>query len=474
MNKDISAAMLGDHEAAKLTHLSLFSGIGGLDLAAEMAGFRTVGQCEWADYPTKVLEKHWPDVPRWRDIRTLTGESFYEKTGLQTVDVISGGFPCQPFSVAGKRRGKEDDRYLWPEMLRVISELRPAWIVGENVAGIVNMALDQVYSDLENEGYAVQALIIPACAVDAPHRRDRCAIVAWNSNSRDRDAWAEREVEKRENAEPTGICENVAHAESIRLQRERPSREQVSGARSEKTQPERRCDVLSDTDNRGRSLWRDGEVPAVEETATSWADHRGRAAEYVAGEWWPAEPDVGRSLDGVSCWLDGIGGLSNEAKERAREILRNLREETVSETVQWTIGRFNSISKAEVLLAFLCEYEEECNGSRISLESRTISERKLRDLWRTIEFARTSHRREYHSQLAREYSDTLFRLSHGAPSLMSEAWEDNTWENGIERVATGVPSRVDRLKCLGNAVVPQQFYPIFQAIADTERRIIHG
>ena len=174
---DKTRALLGDHEAAKLTHLSLFSGIGGLDLAAEMAGFKTVGQCEWADYPTKVLEKHWPDVPRWRDIRTLKGDSFYDKTGMRTVDVISGGFPCQPFSVAGKRRGKEDDRYLWPEMLRVISELRPAWVVGENVAGIVNMALDQVYSDLESIGYAVQAFIIPACAVDAPHRRDRCAII---------------------------------------------------------------------------------------------------------------------------------------------------------------------------------------------------------------------------------------------------------------------------------------------------------
>ena len=168
----------------ELTHLSLFSGIGGLDLAAEWAGFRTVGQCEWADYPRAVLEKHWPGLPRWRDIRTLTKESFFEQTGLRTVDVISGGFPCQPFSFAGKRRGKDDDRYLWPEMLRVIRELQPTWVIGENVPGIVNLALDEVLASLEAEGYEVQCFLVPACGVDAPHRRERCVIVAYSNKKR--------------------------------------------------------------------------------------------------------------------------------------------------------------------------------------------------------------------------------------------------------------------------------------------------
>ena len=464
----------------ELTHLSLFSGIGGLDLSAEWAGFRTVGQCEWADYPRAVLEKHWPGLPRWRDIRTLTGDDFFEKTGLRTVTVLSGGFPCQPFSTAGKRRGKEDDRYLWPEMLRVIQEIRPTWVVGENVAGIVSMALDTVLSDLESIGYACQAFVIPACAVDAPHRRDRVAIVGYSEHDGPssaeitgitKEASRNKPEGKNQTGESAGAGmrgngKDVADTDSAGLQ----GRKQYGAPFNR----ESHCavgeygDVISDTHNRCGDVRRDRQLSATKDPGTEWCDLRRGTQEHGGWEWWPAEPDVGRIHDGISRWLDGIGGLSSAAKTRAGEILRDLREETFSDAVQWTSGRFDGIQESEILLAYLCEYEESCYRSGSSMESGTVTERQLRDLWRTIEIARASHRRQYHSQLASEYSNALLRLSHGAPSLMPQAWANGTWESGIARIASGVPSRVDRLKCLGNAVVPQQFFPIFRAIADLE------
>ena len=161
----------------QLRHGSLFSGIGGFDLAAEWAGWKNVLQCENDEFCRKVLDYYWPDVPTLDDIKNV---DFKKYEG--TVDVISGGFPCQPFSQAGKRKGSSDNRYLWPEMLRAIQEVKPRWVVGENVLGIVNwnrgMVFKQVITDLENSGYQVQTFIIPACSKNAPHRRDRVWFVA--------------------------------------------------------------------------------------------------------------------------------------------------------------------------------------------------------------------------------------------------------------------------------------------------------
>lgn len=155
--------------------LDLFAGIGGFSYAGHQLGWETVAFVEWDNYNQKVLNKNFPGVPVFGDIREYKGDQY-------AADIICGGFPCQPFSTAGRRKGTDDERYLWPEMLRVIREVQPAYVVGENVAGIYSMddgrVFEQVFLDLENEGYAVQPYRIPACAVGAPHRRDRWWFVA--------------------------------------------------------------------------------------------------------------------------------------------------------------------------------------------------------------------------------------------------------------------------------------------------------
>jgi DNA (cytosine-5)-methyltransferase 1 len=165
-----------------MRHASLFSGIGGFDLAAEWMGWENVFHCEWMEFPRKVLDYYWPGADSYTDIC----KTDFKKYANQ-IDILTGGFPCQPFSLAGKRKGTDDERYLWGEMLRAVQEIKPTYVIAENVFGIANidggLVFEQVCLDLEAEGYEVQPFIIPAAAKNAPHRRDRCWFIAYSNSN---------------------------------------------------------------------------------------------------------------------------------------------------------------------------------------------------------------------------------------------------------------------------------------------------
>lgn len=160
-----------------MNHGSLFSGIGGFDLAAEWMGWENKFHCDINPFSRKLCSFYWPEAESYDNIKTTDFTIWRGK-----IDVLSGGFPCQPFSTAGKRMGKEDDRHLWPEMLRAIREIKPRYVVGENVRGLLSwsngLVLEEVFADLEGEGYEVQAFVLPACGINSPHRRERIFVIA--------------------------------------------------------------------------------------------------------------------------------------------------------------------------------------------------------------------------------------------------------------------------------------------------------
>ena len=208
-----------------LTHASLFSGIGGFDLAAEWAGWENIFHCEWNPFGQKVLAHHFPNSKSYNDI-TKTNFSIHEAT----VDVLTGGFPCQPYSLAGKRLGKADERHLFPEMLRAIKEIKPRWIIGENVRGLVSwnggLVFDEVCADLESQGYEVQSFLIPAASVNAPHKRDRIWFVAYSNHKGRCSQFNDVSKENGEISEwnqdtefSNSSSRNVANSESERFQR---------------------------------------------------------------------------------------------------------------------------------------------------------------------------------------------------------------------------------------------------------------
>lgn len=431
----------------ELTHFSLFTGIGGFDLAAEWAGFQTIGQVEIADYPNKILEKHWPNVPRWRNIKNVTTKSVWGAGIKHIPTLLTGGFPCQPFSVAGNQRGTEDDRHLWPEMFRVVQELRPTWIVGENVAGFIGMALEQILSDLESAGYECRAFVFPACGVGALHKRDRVFIVAYSGIF------------------PDG--ETNSGVDTIRTKK----KESVSG-------------------NYGASLSNPDCERRQERNLTSITSKPGHNTRSPSQRRprWETEPGFCGMVNGFSSWLDtnrliidthkSIIAYGNANKRNTHKILQTLWDRAEKKKNEWEAGGLQRLSEEEVLFAYMCKLKETSSTlDHLSLACSKMEKELLRGLWSQDLITRAPYKQEYKGQLKREHTDLMCSLPQLLAQHSRQAW--NMWRGKnatnlpiiFGRTSDGVPFRMDRLRALGNAVVPQQVYPILKAIAQSMEAI---
>ena len=296
-----------------MKHGSLFSGIGGFDLAAEWMGWENVFHCEWNPFGQKVLHHYWPNAIQYHDITTT---DFTIHRG--SIDLLSGGFPCQPYSMAGKRLGKEDERHLWPEMLRAIREIAPKYVVGENVLGLTNwnggLVFDEVHSDLESAGYEVQAVVIPAAACNAPHGRDRVWFVAQNT-MRGGCTHGEPEQERTGVREQRNTCTGSADgfylSEGLTAdtngngQHRRNSEHEVNAS-------EGRLDALRDIGTGGEhGLTADtestgGKGKRIQRQRKIQFDRRNRSAIPTNWQEFPTESPICGGDDGLSRELDGI------------------------------------------------------------------------------------------------------------------------------------------------------------------------
>jgi DNA (cytosine-5)-methyltransferase 1 len=293
-------------ELNKLKHLALFNGIGGFQLAAHWMGWENVAHVEIDDWCNRVVKKHFPNSICHTDIKDFDGTEYANR-----IDILTGGFPCQPFSVAGQRKGKEDARYLWPEMFRVIKEVSPTWIVGENVTGIIGMALEQVLSDLESAGYHTETFIIPACAVGALHKRDRLWIVAHTNGQRWKD-------------------EQEKNGESIR-DRKRNDKTKEQSWKFEQRGISEPSTILSDTESIGRE--QSNGTRCEEYNASTFTNKQGfYSGDVIEGrDYWQVEPPVGRVANGVSGRVDRIRGLGNAiVPQVALEIFRAINKTLVA------------------------------------------------------------------------------------------------------------------------------------------------
>ena len=437
--------------------LDLFSGIGGFSYGLEKLGFKTVAFCEIDKFCKLLLQKHWKGIKIYDDVKEITKRQL-EADGIELPEIITGGFPCQPFSVAGKQRGTDDNRHLWPQMFRIIRELTPRWVIGENVRGLVNiqdgMVFETVCTDLEGEGYEVRAFNIPAAGVGAPHRRERIWIVGYAQHH------GSPSTEKSRSLKETSDNNQEGQIETSEFKRtSRPSNsEAMANAKSQGTR----------TNDRG--LWqgtsgisgRQGTNQDVEDTRrplrqgslfeeTNENETRQRNADINQRPGRPSRYDVADT---------------NESNSRKRKIFKDLNDE----------GRRASETRRESLQS----KDRQTRTDNLGSSNEDVADSKsLQGNGR----GRHEHpSTEQGPQQAGGTSGSMANAYGGRSSQPSDqvqaGWDEsgygsenvNWWESepDVGRVAHGVSGRVHRLKALGNAIVPQIAEEIGRAILKAE------
>ena len=438
----------------KLKHLDLFSGIGGFSLGLEATGgFETVAFCDIEEFPRKVLQKHWPGVKQYEDIKELNYEKL-KTDGLLPIDIITGGYPCQPFSVAGRKKGEKDPRHLWPEYFRLIKELRPTWVIGENVSGHIKLGLDTVLENLESEGYSVRTFSISAASIGANHQRERIWIVAnpnssGNKGKKSRSIGKENEKEKRDRQVnsttrfPDGTdsivtkqkseteVEYVVNSNNIRSLQHTEATEETSRRRTEATSLS-----AGNVENTRRSLRQGSEFRGENENEIRQGNANISERSSKASEF-----DVANT--------EGKYNSEQEGKIKSGgKIIEGRETEIWSEST----GRSNTLANTENIgsVSSLHEKEREGNSSRCSKG----------EFKGNSNVANTKSSQRNGNEINREHSEPETQEELGIGSSISRTQGGSPWEGwwdiepDVGRVAHGVPVRAHRLKGLGNSLVP--------------------
>jgi DNA (cytosine-5)-methyltransferase 1 len=427
--------------------LDICSGIGGFSLGLEATGgFDTVAFCEFDDFCCKVLNKHWPNVPIYKDLKEIGNDP---ARIIQEFDLICGGIPCQPFSLAGKQKGKEDDRHLWPYMYAIVKSKKPTWVIVENVGGFVNVALDDVCLDLETQGYATQSFIIPACSVEAPHKRDRIWILgklmANAHDTGDRTPGSKADGDRQETIEG---WQEQSQLGSSRSSNDVADPKLVSS------------DSISDSGSNTKTESEQGQKTGNLDRSSGRQDVPNASSQRLEGH------RGEHGLRGTS-QEEQTSRSSEEQDVPNPKELRNYEHDNGERTQQDREHRVSQQLRGE--RGFEGTKQDVADTERLGQQGQGELERPGNTAQDSDGQTGGSNDGRQGSAGQGHTQSELGRMADGIPTRL-DGHLGFEREPNIPRVATGIPDRVNRLKALGNSIVPQIVYNIGLAILEEEKR----